>query len=196
MGFVREDSEWILSRIGAIIKSIKEEQINTMIGTILGTRNNKILLVGSGRSGLVGRSFAIRLMHIGFNVYVTGETIAPAIVPGDLVIAISGSGRTRTVVTQAETAKNIGAKILAVTSYPESPLAKQSDEIVLIKGRTKEDTDVDFIQRQITGEYDAAPMGTLFELSSMVFLDCVIATLMKKLQKTEIDLRMRHANAE
>jgi 6-phospho-3-hexuloisomerase len=196
MGFVREDSKWILSRIEEIIQSVEEEQINTMIDMILESRNKMILLLGSGRSGLVGRSFAIRLMHVGFNVYVTGETIAPAIVPGDLVIALSGSGRTRTVVTQAETAKNIGAKILAITSYPESPLAKHADEIVLIKGRTKEDTDVDFIQRQITGEYDAAPLGTLFELSSMVFLDCIIATLMKKLQKTEIDLRMRHANAE
>ena len=65
----------------------------------------KVLIIGAGRSGLVGKAFAMRLMHMGFNVYVLGDTIVPALNSGDMVIAISGSGRTKLVVTASEVAK-------------------------------------------------------------------------------------------
>jgi len=38
--------------------------------------------MGVGRSGLIGRAFAMRLMHLGFEVYVLGETITPAVEKG------------------------------------------------------------------------------------------------------------------
>jgi 6-phospho-3-hexuloisomerase len=167
-----------------------------MIETIIEARPNKILMIGTGRSGFVGRAFALRLMHLGFNVYVSGETITPALSPEDLVIAISGSGTTKTVVTQAEVANTIGTKVVAITSHPESILSKYANEIVVVKGRTKIDKDFDYDRRQITGEHDPAPLGTMFELSVMIFLDSVIAELMQRLQITEIELRKRHANAE
>ena len=44
----------------------------------------------------------MRLMHLGFHVYVMGETITPSIGKGDLIIALSGSGTTKLVVTAAE----------------------------------------------------------------------------------------------
>jgi len=196
MSFVKEVSRWILAGVNGVIQSVDEGEVEEMIGAILDARGEKILVLGTGRSGFVGRSFALRLMHLGFNVYVGGETITPALVPEDLVVAISGSGVTRTVVTQAEVAKEIGSKIIAVTSHPDSPLAKYADMVVVVKGRTKIDGEFDYDSRQISGRYDTAPLGTMFELSTMVFLDCVIADLMRRLHKTEIDLRKRHANAE
>ncbi len=196
MSFVKEVSEWILAGVGGIIQSIDEGEIDRMVETILETRDRKILLLGSGRSGFVGRAFALRLMHLGFNVYVSGETITPALTPEDLVLVLSGSGTTTTVVAQAGVAKEVGSKIVAVTSHPDSPLAELADEVVVVKGRTKIDQIFDYEGRQIAGEYDNAPLGTMFELSVMVFLDSVIAELMQKLGIHEIDLRRRHANAE
>ncbi|RLI10313.1 6-phospho-3-hexuloisomerase [Candidatus Bathyarchaeota archaeon] len=196
MSFVKEVAKWILSGINGVIQSVDEEEIEEMIRMIMKVGKNKILVLGSGRSGFVGRAFALRLMHLGFNVYVSGETITPALTPDDLIIAISGSGVTRTVVTQAEVAREIGSKVIAVTSHPDSPLARCADKVVVVKGRTKIDGEFDYDRRQITGEYDSAPLGTMFELSAMVFLDCVIADLMRRLGKSEIDLRRRHANAE
>lgn len=196
MSFVKEVSEWILAGVGGIIQSIDEEEINRMVELILATHEKKILLLGSGRSGFVGRAFALRLMHLGFNVYVSGETITPALTPEDLVLVISGSGTTTTVVAQAGVAREVGSKIVAVTSHPDSPLAELADEVVVVKGRTKIDQIFDYEGRQIAGEYDNAPLGTMFELSVMVFLDSVIAELMQKLGIHEIDLRRRHANAE
>ncbi|MEM4427818.1 MAG: SIS domain-containing protein, partial [Zestosphaera sp.] len=98
--------------------------------------SKKILVLGAGRSGLVGRAFAMRLSHLGYNVYVFGETINPPLNPGDMIIAISGSGRTKLVVTAAEVAKNLGAVVVSITSYPDSPLGRISDIVVRVPGRT------------------------------------------------------------
>ncbi|UCD45542.1 MAG: SIS domain-containing protein [Candidatus Bathyarchaeota archaeon] len=195
MSFVKEVSNWLLSGIGGIVQGIEDDEINRMVEVVLDAMDNKILLLGTGRSGFVGRAFALRLMHLGFNVYVSGETITPALTPDDLVLAISGSGTTTTVVAQAEVARSVGSKITAVTSHPDSPLAELSDDIVVVKGRTKIDQEFDYDGRQIAGEYDNAPLGTMFELSVMVFLDSVIAELMQKLGIHEIDLRRRHPKA-
>ena len=196
MSFVKEVAKWTISGINGVIQSVDDDEIEEMIRTLMETGKNKILILGSGRSGFVGRIFALRLMHLGFNVYVSGETITPALTPDDLVVAISGSGVTRTVVAQAEVAKEIGSKVIAVTSHPESPLAKYADKVVVVKGRTKIDGEVDYDRRQIRGKYDTAPLGTMFELSAMVFLDCVIADLMRRLGVSEFDLKKRHANTE
>lgn len=196
MSFVKEVATWILSGVNGVIQSVDEDEINLMIKQILETKEHKILLLGTGRSGFVGRAFALRLMHLGFNVYVMGETITPALNPEDMVIVISGSGTTTTVVAQAEVAKSIGTKVVAVTSHSDSPLARIADQIIIVKGRTKIDQDFDYDRRQIKGEYDNAPLGTMFELSVMVFLDSIIADLMQKLSVHELDLRKRHANAQ
>jgi len=196
MSFVKEVSSWILAGIGGVIQSIDEVEIGRMIDVIMAVREHKILLLGTGRSGFVGRAFALRLMHLGFNVYVSGETITPALTADDLVLVISGSGTTTTVVAQAEVAKSVGSRVVAVTSHLDSPLGRVADEVVLVKGRTKIDQITDYEGRQISGVYDNAPLGTMFELSVMVFLDSVIAALMQRLSIHEIDLRARHANAE
>ena len=196
MSFVKEVSSWLTSGINGIIQGAEDDQIEKMISIIIESKNKRILVMGSGRSGFVGRAFALRLMQSGFNVYVSGETIAPALNPGDLVIAISGSGTTKIVVAQVEIAKEVGARIISITSHPESELGQLSDLAVVIKGRTKEDSDIDFTRRQITGEYDMAPLGTMFELSALVLLDGVIADLMKRLGQNEVDLRMRHAHTQ
>ncbi len=196
MSFVKEVSTWILAGIGGVIQSIDEAEIGRMIDVIMAVREDKILLLGTGRSGFVGRAFALRLMHLGFSVYVSGETITPALSADDLVLVISGSGTTTTVVAQAEVAKSVGSRVVAVTSHLDSPLGRVADEVVLVKGRTKIDQITDYEGRQISGVYDNAPLGTMFELSVMVFLDSVIAALMQRLGIHEIDLRARHANAE
>lgn len=196
MSFVKEVSSWILAGIGGVIQSIDEGEVDRMIDVIMAAREHKILLLGTGRSGFVGRAFALRLMHLGFRVYVSGETITPALTADDLVVVISGSGTTTTVVAQAEVAKSVGSRVVAVTSHLDSPLGVTSDDVVLVKGRTKIDQITDYEGRQISGVYDNAPLGTMFELSVMVFLDSVIAALMQRLGIHEIDLRARHANAE
>ena len=180
-------------------KIINDDDVEKGIGMLLQNLSDgrKILIVGAGRSGLAAKAFAMRLMHLGFNVYVFGETITPAMGANDMIIAISGSGATKIVVTAASAAKDVKAKIIAITSHPESPLAKLSDHCIIIPGRTKLAVEKDYTVRQILGEHEPlAPLGTLFEITLNVFLDSLVAELMQRLGKTEQDLKLRHATIE
>ncbi|WP_455276797.1 6-phospho-3-hexuloisomerase [[Eubacterium] cellulosolvens] len=193
----KEACKEILNGVQVTLSNISTEQVERMVELMLKSIDKRILIIGVGRSGLIGKSFAMRLMHLGFNVYVMGETITPAIGKGDLIIAISGSGATKLVVTAAEIAKEVGARILAVTSHPKSELGNIADDIVQIKGRTKLAKETDYFLRQISGIHEPlAPLGTMFEVSVSVFLDSIIAEVIIQLGKTEAELKRKHANIE
>jgi 6-phospho-3-hexuloisomerase len=187
-----------------LIDSVREslarvdlDQVEKMVTEMLVSTSRRILVVGAGRSGLIGRAFAMRLMHLGFQVYVMGETITPSIGRGDLIIALSGSGTTKIVVTAVEIGKTVGAKIIAITSYPDSDLSKLADDVVLVKGRTRVADEKDYFLRQLMGEHELmAPLGTVFEISLMTFLDGVVVELMRRLGLTESELKKRHATIE
>jgi len=182
------------------IKRLDVKKISKMVDMLADFYQNKqgrILVMGAGRSGLVGRAFAMRLLHLGYNAYVLGETIVPAIREGDIVIAISGSGKTKLIITAAEAAKEAKARLIAVTSYPDSPLGRLADLVIEVPGRTKYSNETDYFARQILGMTEPlAPLGTLFEDTAMIVLDGIVAELMIRLKKTEEDLRLVHANIE
>lgn len=181
------------------LDTIKLEEIEKFVKTIeeIYRANKKILVVGVGRSGLVGRAFAMRLRHLGARSYVVSETITPSVEEGDLLVAISGSGSTQIVVAAAEAAKRMKAKVVAITTYYDSPLGRLADLVVFVPGRTKLASMDDYFARQILGIHEPlSPLGTLFEDTSMVVLDAVVAELMKRLGKNESELARRHANIE
>ncbi|HNS26348.1 MAG TPA: SIS domain-containing protein, partial [Methanobacteriaceae archaeon] len=101
-----------------------------MIETII--NSDATFIVGSGRSILIGKAFAMHLMHLGFTVYVVGDVTTPALTDKDCLIAISGSGETRTVTLAAETAKEVGTKVVGVTTDLDSTLGKNADVVVNI----------------------------------------------------------------
>ncbi|NJE01799.1 bifunctional 3-hexulose-6-phosphate synthase/6-phospho-3-hexuloisomerase [Thermococcus sp. JdF3] len=192
---IRKAMTDIIDHIGNVAEKLKIEQVRGFVDAMIGA--NKIFIYGAGRSGLVGKAFAMRLMHLDFNVYVVGETITPAFEPGDLLIAISGSGETKSIVDAAQIARAQGGKVVAITSYANSTLGKLADVVVEVPGRTKSDVPTDYIARQMLTKYKwIAPMGTLFEDSTMIFLDGVIALLMATFQKTEKDMKKKHATLE
>ena len=195
--------EFMISAIEAILDNIRdaeeylvEEDIANFIEVI--TTADNIFVTGAGRSGLAAKAFAMRLMHLGLSSYVVGETISPAINAGDCILAISGSGETNTIVTAAKISKKRGAKVLALTSYPECSLGQIADGIIHVKGRTKvEVDDENYLKRQIKGNYTSlTPLGTAFELTSLVFLDGLVSELMETMGKTEEDLKNRHTVLE
>jgi len=189
----------IIDSVRDAMNAIPPKRIDMVIKVLLGAqaKGKKVMVIGIGRSGLVGRAFAMRLMHLGFQVHVVGETITPALGPGDILFAISGSGSTTFVVAAAEIAKKVGAKIIAITSYPKSKLGKLANYAVVIPGRIRAAKYRDYFSRQILGNHEPlAPLGTRFEVSSMVFLDSLIVELMEVLGKTEAEMKARHATIE
>ena len=192
-------SEEILSGARKAMTELDLEKAEKFIQTILHSRNKKIFVVGQGRSGFVGRAFALRLMNMGLTVYFLGETITPAAGKDDLIIAISGSGTTKITLTASSTAKEIGAQVVAVTSYAESPLGGLADLVMPIGGRTKLGwpKEEDYLVRQILGESETlSPLGSIFENNCMVFLDSMVVELMHRLGKTEDEMMKLHATLE
>lgn len=195
MKILKDAVENITDHVSFVLEQLNDQEINKFIIEIEAAK--KVYIYGAGRSGLVAKAFAMRLMHLGISVYVVGEITTPAIEPEDIFITISGSGETTSVINSAKISRSVGAKVIAITSYPESTLGKLADEIVLVPGRVLDLGSKDFHLRQIKGEhYTLAPMGTLFEISVLIILDALIAELMTRLKKNESDLKKRHATIE
>lgn len=189
----------MLEIIGENLSNVDEESTQKFIKALLRTMGEgKIFVVGAGRSGLVARAFAMRLMHVGFQVYVIGETVTPSAGPDDLLVVVSGSGETKYPLSAAQVAKEVGTHVVAITSFPDSSLGKIADLVVRIGGRVlPENNSRDYFTRQILGIHEPlTPLGTLFELSAMIYLDALVAELVNLLGKSEEDLAKRHATIE
>jgi 6-phospho-3-hexuloisomerase len=119
----------VLNENERLLNSVAAEQWDRA-GSLI-TNARVVFVIGNGRSGLATQMAAMRLMHLGLRVHVAGEVTAPAIGAGDVLIAVSGSGTTSSVVGAADTAKKVGASVLAVTTAAESPLAQRADEVLV-----------------------------------------------------------------
>ncbi|HSA38431.1 MAG TPA: 6-phospho-3-hexuloisomerase [Methanoregula sp.] len=194
---VQEMMQLMASKIRGIANSISDTDTEKFIRELLNAK--RIYVIGAGRSGLVAKGFAMRLMHLGLRAYVVGETITPALNKGDVMVIFSGSGRTKTVADLAETAHDIGGRICLITSNAESRIGKISDCIVIIEHHREavENEAEEFEIRQMMGEHKSfAPLGTLFETASMIFADAVISRLMEITEVDESALKNRHTNIE
>jgi 6-phospho-3-hexuloisomerase len=194
---VQDMMRLMASKIRAIANIISDEEVETLIKELLSAK--RIYVMGAGRSGLVAKAFAMRLMHLGLQAFVVGETITPSLNTGDIMVVFSGSGRTKTVADIAETAKEIGARICLITSDANSRIGKISDCIVIIEHHRDAagDDAMEFEIRQMMGDHKSfAPLGTLFETASMIFADAVISRLMEITKVDESALKNRHTNIE
>ena len=85
---MKEIGQHVLDASGAL----NSKQVNSFIEALLSAK--RVFVIGAGRSGLVAKAFAMRLMHLGLDIHVVGETITPALREGDILVVVSGSGET------------------------------------------------------------------------------------------------------
>ena len=91
-----------------------------------------VLILGLGTSGSVAQELTYRLEWIGVNC---GQYVDPhrqlmaatLLEPGDLAIAVSHSGRTKSVVNSLKLARERGAKTMCITDFPHSPITREAD---------------------------------------------------------------------
>ncbi|SDY08696.1 6-phospho-3-hexuloisomerase [Salimicrobium album] len=148
----------------------------------------KVFVTGAGRSGFMAKSFAMRLMHMGIDAYVLGETVTPNFEADDILIIGSGSGETKGLVSVAEKARSIDGVIAAVTLVPESTIGKIADFTVTLPGATKDRSDSNYSTIQ--------PMGSLFEQTLLLFYDAIILRVMEKKGLDTDKMYGKHANLE
>ncbi|WNS78010.1 6-phospho-3-hexuloisomerase [Domibacillus sp. DTU_2020_1001157_1_SI_ALB_TIR_016] len=176
----------ILNELQRTAVLMNGDQTEQLVNGILEAK--KVLVAGAGRSGFMAKSFAMRMMHMGLDPYVVGETVTPNLEDGDIFIVGSGSGETKSLVAMAEKAKSIGAVVAAITIAPNSTIGRLADVVVEIPAQTKSGED--------TGNKSIQPMGSLFEQSLLLTYDSVILRLMERKGMNSETMYGRHANLE
>ena len=183
MSTFRRSVEYILRNAKLLLSNLDDDKIEDICKEFLKAR--RIFLYGAGRSGLVAKAFAIRLVHLGLQAYVIGETITPPVREKDLVVVISGSGETIPSVMTADIAKRMGARLIAITSKRDSKIARRADLPVILS-----------VDLEDKDRSRLAPLGTIFEASSWIFLDGLIARLMEMKGEDEERMKERHATLQ
>ncbi|MGE7591598.1 6-phospho-3-hexuloisomerase [Peribacillus frigoritolerans] len=176
----------ILKELNHSADLISDEEAEKLVNGIL--ESKKVFVAGAGRSGFMAKSFAMRMMHMGIDSYVIGETVTPNFEKEDILIIGSGSGETKSLVSMAEKAKSIGGKIATVTIFPDSTIGQLADITIKLPGSPKDQSDGDYKTIQ--------PMGSLFEQTLLLFYDAVILRFMEKKGLDTNKMYGRHANLE
>ena len=140
----------------------------------------RTFVVGAGRSGLVARSFGMRLMHAGLQSYIPGETVTPAINKGDLLVAISCTGETGYTKYLANRGKELGARIIAFTAEENSCLARTADKTYIIPAE---------------GD-NIVIKAAIFEHTTSLCLDAIFNVLKDQLKIDIEKYKQQHANLE
>lgn len=153
----------ILKELKRVARELSEGKITRLVKEIVSAK--KIYVLGSGRSGYVADSFIMRLKHLGFKT-----TNKPK--ENDLSIIISGSGKTKNILSKV---KKIKSKKFCITMDRKSPIAKHSDFVIVIKAKKS-----------------LQPLRSLFEQETLIFLDAVILRLKRKLKISEKQMWKRH----
>ncbi|MFC2144808.1 MurR/RpiR family transcriptional regulator [Actinomycetota bacterium] len=121
------------SAIKDTLKIINKQEFERALKILLDAK--KIMFCGVGDASLVAMEAYQRFTRIGVHCFTHTDPDLQLVQTlqlkkRDVLIAISYSGRSRTVVETAKNAKAAGASVIALTNYPVSPLTKKSDIIL------------------------------------------------------------------
>ena len=179
----------VLSEIESILNGVRYEDIHPLLCAI--SKARRVFLSGAGRSRQMLSAFAMRLMHLGFSVYMVGDVITPAIEADDLLIVASGSGETSTVVAVAQKAYKVGAKIALLTTRRSSTLQRVAEIVIVLAASRGRQGVIEAIKSMQVG-------ASAFEQATLLLCDTMILLLA---QTQGIDtanklLQERHANLE
>lgn len=172
-----EYSDVILAELRGVLGGLDQAAADELADMI--SSAERIFVAGCGRSGLIARAFAMRLVHLGHTVFVVGEATAPAIATGDLLIVASGKGNNESLTRHMEQAIRAGARCAAVTATPGCPVADLAELAVVLPAA----------ESQQFG-------GSLFEQALLVFSDALVMQIADRRGVTHDEMAKRHANLE
>lgn len=135
MNVFEKISEYYTDVINRTVRLLSQEQVARLIEDII--RAKRIIIYGIGSSGLTAKEMAVRLARMGINATSESDShtmvIQSTVVSSNtLVIAISNSGETKEIVESIKLAKKNQAKIIGITSIPNSSVDKVSDETFFV----------------------------------------------------------------
>jgi len=134
---VREDIEFARQVIRleaaavAALEALLDGRFATAVELVLGCEGH-VIVTGMGKSGLIAQKLSATLASTGTPSFFLHPAEAihgdlGRVAPKDLVIALSNSGATDEVLRLVPSVKQIGARLVAITRNPDSPLARHAD---------------------------------------------------------------------
>lgn len=179
----RRGAEELASCLGRV----DEAQAVALLDAVCSAR--AVFVAGAGRSMLMLRCLAMRLMHLGLVAHVVGDTTTPAFGKGDLLVCASGSGTTGSVLRVARRAHELGGSVAALTIEASSPLGELADVVVEISAYTD--------KRVVEGAaLPTMPGGSLFEQSVLLLGDALVPELAARIGVPCDRAFALHANLE
>lgn len=182
---VSDSINMVLHELQHCLQQINTNQLDAAAQELQSAR--RVFFAGAGRSGLAIKMGAMRMMHLGLQVYVAGEIVTPAIAQGDLLVIASGSGTTASALQAANIAHKVGARLLVFTTAPASPLATLANTLVEVPAATKQ---------QSGSRPSQQYAGALFEQSVVLLFDILFHQLWQQRGESQEQLWKRHANLE
>lgn len=170
----------VAREVADLLHALPVDEMNALAERV--AKAKRVFSAGAGRSGLMARAFAMRLLHLGKESFVVGDTGTPAIGERDALLIVSGSGSTAGLALVADKAKRLGAAVCVVSGCVDSPLVHIAGSALIIPP-------------PVSGK-PVQPMGSRFEQGALLALDIIVMDLMERLGRTESDMVARHANLE
>jgi arabinose-5-phosphate isomerase len=164
----------LIDRIGPAFEQAVEMILNS---------SGRVILTGIGKSGIVGRKITATLNSTG----TPSLFLHPAeaihgdlgmVRADDIVIVISNSGYTKELTAIMPTLKGLGAKLIAFTGDPESPIGLESDLVI-----------------DVRVDREACPLGlapTTSTTASLAMGDALAVVLINRRQFNRGDFRRFH----
>ena len=183
----KDYSSIIFKEIEETISDIDQTNIKYLMKQVMDAP--RIFIAGVGRTGLIMRCFAMRLMHLGIKVQILGDITTTAVSKNDLLLIGSGSGETGSLVSIATKAHNLGVHILLITINPDSSIGNMAQECLKIPAPSP----------KLTHKQDKTsiqPMGSLFEQTLLLTLECIAGMIMQEKNLDADSMFMNHANLE
>lgn len=139
-----------------------DEQQIERVAKKLGS-SDKVIVFGTGSSGLAAREFEIRFMRLGMNVDAVTDSetmqMKASILEKDTVImALSLGGETKEVLESMRRAKERGAEVVFITSNPASQGVRYADEIIQVAA-----------MKDGKNEIKISPQFTIMELVDVLY---------------------------
>jgi 6-phospho 3-hexuloisomerase len=170
---------YIAERVTTALDRIDPATIVRVVELLVGAPAT--FVYGAGRSGIIGRAFAMRLVQTGLTAYVIGESVTPIVRRGDAVVILSGRGESQSSLQTANIVRREGADLIVITGRATSKLAHAATALVSLD--FAEDADRPRL----------APLGTLFESASLRLTDGLVAEVLRARGESEESMRRRHA---
>ena len=176
----------IMDELKKTINKISVSEMFDVADALNGAK--RIFIAGIGRSGLIGKTFAMRLVHMGFLVYIVGDATTPAIQASDLLVIVTGSGTTKTLQLYAEEAISFRAELIVITASADSPIGDLAQKRLIIPAEMN--------YAGVAMSRTLQPEANVFEQCLMITLDYLAMILMKIKALDSEKMFERHANLQ